>query len=404
MLFTGLLFATTTLICASLTAGEDFTKLNAKYFEQAEFNCSIASDNVTFWILPSGEVKNSSSHSSDVIVNDNGRTLIVNRVNDPDFGYYYCVFTDEYRVRVQKFGLNIDGPYYGPEFSETLKNNAIIGGISAGCTLAVLVGIWIWCAQNGSKRKRKPELANNGISNIDFDNKIENVEENGSHGKAATTKVDDSVYYMADGIEIHNKSKSVSSDYTTQAISNDHQVEVLDSLSTADSGHYQSIGSLGRDASLPNQEEITKLDGGFAEFEREGYSGNESDYSESDLSQESATKVRTESNTNHCVHDAGGTNNITMQSNKSASSEKDEIPSGQTPDLSELYATPIKPKRIKKSKSNDYETVEISSKDGQVDIKIEMNREQYALDVERGSAAANVQDTPEDNRLEDVRL
>lgn len=74
--------------------------------------------------------------------------LILNRVDDDDFGMYICivVFKND-KIKVVWWGLNVDGVDFS-KLLEIYRKNVIIGGIVVVCLFVVFVVlcvIWYCC-------------------------------------------------------------------------------------------------------------------------------------------------------------------------------------------------------------------------------------------------------------------
>lgn len=247
----------------SAVAGQENVQLlNVEYFGRAKFNCNRTINHtvnfVHLWILPSGELLRIPFQNQDakdhIVVKDEGLVLVIDRIDDNDFGFYYCVANfGGNETDVVKFGVNINGPYYGQKYADDLKNNAIMGGIAAGASLAVMIIIWVLCAN--CKQAPRQGLHPPGIENegFEFQKEINRITNADNSDTGAITKLEDSVYYMADGVE--SRIGGIVVDVVIEK-----QADPIDSMSTTDSGHYHSINSLGRDASLPNEDELEKID------------------------------------------------------------------------------------------------------------------------------------------------
>ena len=62
-------------------------------------------------------------------VSNNGQVINITRVDDPDFGYYTCVVHDKNTERdyVHRYGLNVNGAYFGDLFELRYKKMLITG-------------------------------------------------------------------------------------------------------------------------------------------------------------------------------------------------------------------------------------------------------------------------------------
>lgn len=95
-----------------------------------------------FWILPSGEIVNRTTVMINIELSPlfENFSLMIPKVDDPDFGYYTCVIvTDDYiSTKIVRRGLNIDGPSFG-DLDSKYRHNAMVGGIAA-VIMFVLIG------------------------------------------------------------------------------------------------------------------------------------------------------------------------------------------------------------------------------------------------------------------------
>ena len=225
-----------------------------EYFKSFQMTCEFDHDEtdvkkVYMWILPNGEILRPGGEKTadHISIKNDGMILEVDRVDDELFGLYMCIVDIGSDIEVIKRGLNIDGPYYGPDHDKKLKHNAMIGGICAGAVLIVLVSIWIahsLCCKSNKHVSKSKSLENieNGESTCDTCK----IEQEGIEN-AAETKLDDvdnleKIYDMADGIgqreiEIRDKVDPKTIDTYTAESSEYHTIMDVNSTSFSnDSG------------------------------------------------------------------------------------------------------------------------------------------------------------------------
>jgi len=366
--------------------GEGRTDLQVKYFQPAVLTCRFPDTDtsetgtVYFWILPSGDIlkptddEEGNASTMHVTLNEQGVVLNIDKVDDPDFGFYFCIrsvdsYSDE--VGVVKVGLNVDGPYYGDELADTLKNNVIVGAISASVALVVLVGIWIWCAQ--CLPNPKPSQANQGTINETCVTDCGKA--NGdvmvqvdANDEEDMTKLDDDVYYMADGVDsmVVKRPK-----YPNEVKQEQHQDVPSDRLSSSDSGHYHSIGSLGRDASLLTEEDFGKLGDKHAQT------------SEIDPNERKSLTALKET---------------TQEVRQTDTTDAIDNVFDQDDDPSELYAKPMKPKRQNIRKDTAYETVVLPEDKGEMKEKMNAAAADNYITIEVNSKRIRVVDEPNEQK------
>ncbi|XP_052801354.1 uncharacterized protein LOC128232056 isoform X2 [Mya arenaria] len=231
-----LMVAAVPLVALSVTSRDVDWKQKVEYFARVFLNCSeTGSKNVTlavyFWILPSGDVVYPGSKDmpkQNVELMDNGFVLQVDKVDDIDFGLYYCIIqTGPNSTGIVKRGLNVDGPYFGPAYMDNIGHSAMVGGIAAGCTLVLLTAVWLICAHCKVVPRRNVLAVS------------QNSDKVSSKDPILSDKSDDDIYYIADGI----KTTPVKRNVTYESVSG--------IASTSESGHYLSIGSLERNIQDP---------------------------------------------------------------------------------------------------------------------------------------------------------
>jgi hypothetical protein len=151
--------------------------ISQKYFSDVSISCHESSfrnvsDNKeenkfaakNIWLLPNGDIVRTGQHSDrqphvySSIINETS-VLHVNRIDDIDFGVYWCVqILNDSSVVANKHTINIDGPPMH-EFYEQQRRNAIVGAISAGALLGIILITYIvWHFQCSEKMRRKRRL------------------------------------------------------------------------------------------------------------------------------------------------------------------------------------------------------------------------------------------------------
>lgn len=231
-----------TAVILSVRCAKDNWKQNIEYFERVDLNCAKFSSkkdviqNVQAWILPSGEVWRHGDNmpGRHIVIRDNGFILTIDRLDDGDFGIYYCIVNaGPNTTNVIRIGVNVDGPYFGPTFMEEVKHDAMVGGIAAGCTVVLLIIVWLVCA-HCTKEPLPPNIQ-----------KLPSTSEamkNGQFSEAIQmTKIGDSVYYNADEVTVENEQA------TNEAA---EDVKYTGTLSSTGSGDYHSIDSIDRNKKL----------------------------------------------------------------------------------------------------------------------------------------------------------
>lgn len=113
------------------------------------------------WILPNSHLidsRTASGHDEHVAILDNGALLHVKNVEDEDFGWYHCVIHmvagDSYLL--QKYGLNVNGPYWGDLYEHKYKS-MLTTGLVAGAICFVCMGLL--CFLYGRQQARLDKLA-----------------------------------------------------------------------------------------------------------------------------------------------------------------------------------------------------------------------------------------------------
>lgn len=154
------------------------TNLKQEYFTDAVFTCNhtlhnFTSDfsiNKTYWIIPNGTVISQAYSGSHVEV-DSDFTITIHRIDDDDFGNYYCLLVrSDYSVDRIKHGLNVDGPYFG-DLVAIYSRRAMIGGIAGGSLFLVLMGcclVWHFRYQQREDRNKAVDDLDRAIDGYDL--------------------------------------------------------------------------------------------------------------------------------------------------------------------------------------------------------------------------------------------
>ncbi|WAQ97884.1 hypothetical protein MAR_022257 [Mya arenaria] len=183
----------TAIVCLGLGMALG-TELQIEYYEPAHIDCDHTAYNFTsdktimeqYWLLPNGNIIQSSSNKSDNhIVMYQNFSITINKISDQDFGYYYCLLVrSDYSVDRIVHGLNTDGPYYG-DLLKKYTHKAMIGGIAAGTLFVVLAGCCVVWQFHYHRRARRNEAVDeldktiNGYDLKAYDNVGLEVEANG---------------------------------------------------------------------------------------------------------------------------------------------------------------------------------------------------------------------------------
>ncbi|XP_045203900.2 uncharacterized protein LOC123556899 [Mercenaria mercenaria] len=151
--------------------------ISQKYFSDVSIICNETSFQNTsernnddpvvmnrIWLLPNGDIIRTAPNSDSLAkvhvsqLNDTS-VLHIRKIDDVDFGVYWCIQVwNDSSISVVKHTVNIDGPPMH-EFYEQQKKNAIVGAISAGVVLGIILLVYIvWYFQCSEKMKRKRRL------------------------------------------------------------------------------------------------------------------------------------------------------------------------------------------------------------------------------------------------------
>ena len=142
-----------------------------KYYAELTISCDETEYNFThtnpankYWLLPDGNLIHETDDKTMAVGKDmTNFTLTLKRLDDPDFGWYYCIIVwNDHSVSQIRHGVNIDGPYYG-DLLERYRHNAMIGGIAAAILFAILAGSCIiWHC-----RYQKHDDGNQAVEDLD---------------------------------------------------------------------------------------------------------------------------------------------------------------------------------------------------------------------------------------------
>jgi len=146
--------------------------LHLKYYTDATMECDEIAHNIStsspivrkYWLFPKGQLYESTANSTRHLVFDGANgTLTVKRIDDDDFGKYYCIIVhgDNSLSRISH-GLNLNGAYFG-NLLELYKQKAMVGGIAAGILFAIISSFCI-CYQ---LRYRRRSQRNNAVDELD---------------------------------------------------------------------------------------------------------------------------------------------------------------------------------------------------------------------------------------------
>ena len=235
-----------------MSAGEETWKYQVEYFKSVTMNCDDANttattDRVLLWVLPSGQVirPNDDVNVAHIFLKNDGRNLVVDRVDDDLFGLYLCIVDVDNGIKVVKQGLNIDGAYYDPEHDDRIKHNAMIGGICAGGALLLIVSVWIIRAYCCKKKKNKGHSGT-----VDIENGAENRQKEVSGGinnvVASVNNVTVNVTNETDTLEkIYDQADGILAIMKHRHESNDDVKSNKSPISLMDSGEYHTIADFG---------------------------------------------------------------------------------------------------------------------------------------------------------------
>ena len=276
-LLTGCLFAQLSFGHAASNGVQEY---QVEYFKAVQFTCELDEteseviNEVYLWILPSGEVlrpngKNTAAH---VLLKDDGTILEVTSVDDEQFGLYICIVDTGKDIQVIKRGLNVDGPYYGPDHDDDIRRKAMIGGICACAVLILLISIWI-IRSNFCKTKKK---INSEMSSTDVENGVAINQQEKTPSSAEVESADNKNQTIIDEVENLEKIYDQADGILVQETKNkspldDKKYDKL-RISQMDSGEYHTITELNPATFIKNsshshvEENDTGCDSGNNDF------------------------------------------------------------------------------------------------------------------------------------------
>lgn len=165
-------------------------ELQLEYYTSAQFECDDTMYNFTssadikhrYWLLPSGELIVTNTSDAHITIDDNF-ALTVDKIEDEDFGHYFCLLVrDDFTVDRIVHGLNTGGPFYGDLF-EKYTQKAMIGGIAAGTLFVIVAGsclVWTFRHRQRDQRNRAVDELDKTINGFDmksYDNVGADVED-----------------------------------------------------------------------------------------------------------------------------------------------------------------------------------------------------------------------------------
>ena len=114
--------------------------------DETEYNFTQTNPASKYWLLPDGNLTRETGEDNKRMAvgkDMTNFTLTLKRLNDPDFGWYYCLIVwGDHSVSHIRHGVNIDGAFFG-DLLDRYRHNAMIGGIAAGILFAILAGTCI---------------------------------------------------------------------------------------------------------------------------------------------------------------------------------------------------------------------------------------------------------------------
>ena len=124
--------------------------LHQEYYTEAKLGCDNA-DNQTskdllkvnkYWLMPDGMLLSKAVTTRGKRNIDGNFTLHISKINDGDFGLYYCitVFNDS-SINIQRHGLNIDGALFD-SLNHSYARRAVVGAIAAASVLVIMLLIY----------------------------------------------------------------------------------------------------------------------------------------------------------------------------------------------------------------------------------------------------------------------
>ncbi|KAL4230066.1 hypothetical protein ACF0H5_010451 [Mactra antiquata] len=169
------------------------------YYKPVTLSCDIDQYNITdvpsidtrYWLIPNGELISEQSHTDNLHFNQNF-SLSINKIDDEDFGYYYCILVrSDKTVDTIRHAVNVNGADFG-NLLEKYRKNAITGGIAAGVLFVIVTGfcfVWRLRYQRKDQRNRAVNELDKAIDGYDlkaYDNVGFNGEATQTHNQGAT--------------------------------------------------------------------------------------------------------------------------------------------------------------------------------------------------------------------------
>lgn len=174
------------LLCLVSVFSED---IKEPYFKQVTLECTMNQTYPSlgipkrYWIFPNGKTYENDSNAPMCrkqkcwTMDSSGFNVTIKRINDEDFGVYYCVNVfDRKSILVERRGLNVDGPYFG-DLLQQYKKNAMVGGIAAAVLFVVLAcSCFLWNCRYNKRKNIKGDSRNGELTDINmvhsqYDNK-----------------------------------------------------------------------------------------------------------------------------------------------------------------------------------------------------------------------------------------
>ena len=157
-----------------------------EYYTELTLSCDVTEYNFThsnpaskYWLLPDGNLtRETDDNNKRMVVGKDmtNFTLTLKRLDDPDFGWYYCIIVwNDNSVSHIRHGVNIDGAFYG-DLLDRYRHNAMIGGIAAAILFVILAGSCIvWHCRyhkrdDGNQAMEDLDKAIDGFDTRAFDN------------------------------------------------------------------------------------------------------------------------------------------------------------------------------------------------------------------------------------------
>lgn len=163
------------LLVSTTVLAEEFY---LEYYTTVSMDCDDSKYNFTssqhiekrYWLLPDSSLLQSGQNNKHVNI-DSNFTLTINKIDDNDFGYYFClVVRSDHSVDRIRHGLNVNGPYFG-DLLEKYRKNAIIGGIAAGTLFVIVAGtclVWHMRYQTRERKNKAVDELDKAIHGFDL--------------------------------------------------------------------------------------------------------------------------------------------------------------------------------------------------------------------------------------------